>query len=70
MFIHAALSSCSGFAPLLPHPAWVIVAVMKQLVVLLLLAALAIVAGTGCNTANGFGKDVTNAGDAIQDGTK
>jgi len=48
----------------------VIVAVMKQLVVLLLLAALAIVAGTGCNTANGFGKDVTNAGDAIQDGTK
>ena len=42
---------------------------MKQLVVLLLLAALAIFAGTGGNTANGFGKDVSNAGDAIQDGT-
>lgn len=24
----------------------------------------------GCNTANGFGKDVSNAGEGIQNGTK
>ncbi len=25
---------------------------------------------SGCNTANGFGKDVQKAGEGIQDGTK
>jgi predicted small secreted protein len=26
--------------------------------------------GVGCNTAHGFGKDVQNAGEDIQNGTK
>jgi predicted small secreted protein len=26
--------------------------------------------GMGCNTAHGFGKDVSNAGQGIQNGTK
>lgn len=44
--------------------------IIKSIVVLLFLAALVTVAGTGCNTANGFGKDVSNAGQGIQNGTK
>jgi len=43
---------------------------IKRLVVLLFLAALTVIAGLGCNTAHGFGKDVSNAGDSIQNGTK
>ena len=43
---------------------------LKRIVVLLFISALVIVAGTGCNTANGFGKDVSNAGQGIQNGTK
>jgi predicted small secreted protein len=42
----------------------------KRLVVLLCLSALATVVGLGCNTANGFGKDVSKAGEGIQNGTK
>jgi len=44
--------------------------IFKRILVLLFLAALVTVAGMGCNTANGFGKDVSNAGQGIQNGTK
>jgi predicted small secreted protein len=42
----------------------------KRIMVLLFVATLLAVAGLGCNTAHGFGKDVSNAGDSIQNGTK
>jgi predicted small secreted protein len=42
----------------------------KQIVVLLFISALVAVAGLGCETAHGFGKDVQNAGEGIQSGTK
>jgi len=42
----------------------------KRIVVLLFISALVTVAGMGCNTAHGFGKDVSNAGEGIQNGTK
>jgi predicted small secreted protein len=42
----------------------------KRIVVLLFVSALVTVGGQGCNTAHGFGKDVSNVGDEIQDGTK
>jgi predicted small secreted protein len=42
----------------------------KRLTVLLFLAVLVTLAGLGCNTANGFGKDMSNAGQGIQNGTK
>jgi predicted small secreted protein len=42
----------------------------KRIVILSFLAALISLAGTGCNTAHGFGKDVSNAGEGIQNGTK
>jgi predicted small secreted protein len=42
----------------------------KRIVVLLCLTTLLAIVGMGCNTAHGFGKDVSNAGEAIQDGTK
>jgi predicted small secreted protein len=42
----------------------------KRIAVLLFISALVVVAGTGCNTAHGFGKDVSNAGQGIQNGTK
>jgi predicted small secreted protein len=41
----------------------------KRIVVLLCLTALLAIVSTGCNTAHGFGKDVTSTGDAIQHGT-
>jgi predicted small secreted protein len=41
----------------------------KRIIVLLCLTSLLAVAGLGCNTAHGFGKDVESAGDSIQDGT-
>ena len=44
--------------------------VFKSIVALLFAAALVAVAGTGCNTAHGFGKDISNAGESIQNGTK
>ncbi len=42
----------------------------KRIAVLLLVTALLAIAGVGCNTAHGFGKDVEKAGESIQDGTK
>jgi predicted small secreted protein len=42
---------------------------IKRIVVLLGITTLLLLAGTGCNTAHGFGKDVTSTGDAIQKGT-
>ena len=45
------------------------IALAKRLVLLLSLTALLAVLGTGCNTAQGFGKDVERAGEKIQEGT-
>ncbi|MCL4788502.1 MAG: entericidin A/B family lipoprotein [Verrucomicrobia bacterium] len=42
----------------------------KRIVVLLFVTAFLALAGTGCNTAHGFGKDMQKAGEGIQDGTK
>ena len=42
----------------------------KRIVILLFLSALVSIAGMGCNTAHGFGKDVEKAGEGIQNGTK
>jgi predicted small secreted protein len=41
----------------------------KRIVVLLFVTALLAIVGMGCNTAHGFGKDMENAGESIQDGT-
>jgi predicted small secreted protein len=44
---------------------------MKQkLLPLILLSVLWAAIGTGCNTANGLGKDVEKAGNKIQDAAK
>ena len=43
---------------------------LKRIVVLVFLAALVSVVGTGCHTANGFGQDIKDAGQGIQNGTK
>jgi predicted small secreted protein len=42
----------------------------KRVIVLLFVTALLATVSIGCNTANGFGKDVSNAGQGIQNGTK
>ena len=42
----------------------------KRIIILLFVTALLAVVGMGCNTAHGFGKDVSNAGEGIQNGTK
>ena len=42
----------------------------KRILVLLFLAALVSVVGLGCHTANGFGQDMKDAGQGIQNGTK
>lgn len=42
---------------------------IKRIILLLFVTALATIAGTGCNTAHGFGKDMEKAGDKIQEGT-
>jgi predicted small secreted protein len=42
----------------------------KRIVVLLFVTTLLAIAGIGCNTAHGFGKDVEKAGEKIQEGTK
>jgi len=41
----------------------------KRIIVLLFVTALLTIAAMGCNTARGFGKDVSSTGDAIQRGT-
>ena len=43
---------------------------IKRIVVLLFVTTLLAIAGVGCNTAHGFGKDIEDAGEGIQDGTK
>ncbi len=43
---------------------------IKRIVVLLFVTILLAIVGVGCNTAHGFGKDMENAGDSIQNGTK
>jgi predicted small secreted protein len=43
---------------------------IKRIVVLLFVTAFLALVGVGCNTAHGFGKDVQNAGEDIQNGTK
>ena len=43
---------------------------IKRIVVLVSITALLALVGIGCNTAHGFGKDVSNTGDSIQRGTK
>jgi len=45
-------------------------ALRQRLLLSLLVTALLAIASVGCNTAHGFGKDVSNTGDAIQRGTK
>jgi predicted small secreted protein len=42
----------------------------KSIIILLFFVALLAMAGLGCNTANGFGKDMEKAGEGIQNGTK
>ncbi len=42
----------------------------KRITVLLLVTTLLAIASVGCNTANGFGKDVEKTGDKIQDHTQ
>jgi predicted small secreted protein len=42
----------------------------KRIVVLHCSTTLLAIVGMGCNTANGFGKDVSNTGEGIQNGTK
>ncbi len=43
---------------------------LKHIVVLLLVTTLLALGGLGCNTAHGLGKDIENAGEGIQNGTK
>jgi predicted small secreted protein len=42
----------------------------KRIIVLLFVTAILAVVSIGCNTAHGFGKDVSAAGQGIQNGTK
>lgn len=41
-----------------------------RFIVLLLVTTLLAIVSIGCNTAHGFGKDVTNTGNSIQKGTR
>ena len=43
---------------------------LKRMSVVFILIAIVAVAGPGCHTANGFGQDIKDAGQEIQDGTK
>ena len=43
---------------------------LQRIVLSLLITALLAIVGVGCNTAHGFGKDVKNAGESIENGTK
>jgi predicted small secreted protein len=45
-------------------------AISKRIVVVLFVTMLLAIVNIGCNTANGFGKDVSAAGQGIQNGTK
>ncbi|HEY5233612.1 MAG TPA: entericidin [Verrucomicrobiae bacterium] len=43
---------------------------LNRMYLLFFLIALVAVAGSGCHTANGFGQDMKDAGQGIQNGTK
>jgi predicted small secreted protein len=43
---------------------------IKRFVLLLFATTFLAMVGVGCNTAHGFGKDVQNAGEGIQNSTK
>jgi predicted small secreted protein len=43
---------------------------IARIAALLLVTASLALLGLGCNTAHGFGQDMQNAGESIQDGTK
>jgi predicted small secreted protein len=43
---------------------------IKRIVILLFVATFLAIVGTACNTAHGFGKDVKETGQSIEDGTK
>ena len=42
----------------------------KRMIVLLFVTVLLAIVSVGCNTAHGFGKDMSAAGQGIQNGTK
>jgi predicted small secreted protein len=44
--------------------------ISKRIVIVLFVTMLLAIVNIGCNTANGFGKDVSAAGQGIQNGTK
>ena len=46
------------------------ITLIKRIVVLLFITTFLAMVGVGCNTAHGFGKDVQDAGEGIQSGTK
>jgi predicted small secreted protein len=46
------------------------ITLFKQIFVLLFICALTVVAGLGCQTAHGLGKDVQSVGEGIQRGTQ
>lgn len=46
------------------------ITLLERFVCLVFATALLVLVGAGCNTAHGFGKDMENAGEKIQDGTK
>ena len=46
------------------------ITLVKRIVVLLFVTTFLAMVGVGCNTAHGFGKDMENAGESIQNGTK
>ena len=46
------------------------ITLVQRLVLMFIATSLLAIVGVGCNTAHGFGKDVSNTGDAIQRGTK
>ena len=45
-------------------------AFIKRIVVLAFFITLLAIVGVGCNTAHGFGKDMENASEGIQNSTK
>jgi len=46
------------------------ISISKRIIVLLFIFVTVVIVGTGCHTANGFGKDMEDAGEGIQNGTK
>lgn len=46
------------------------ITLVRRLVLLLLAITFLAIAGIGCNTVHGFGKDVEKTGENIQDGTQ